>query len=62
MGASACTRPFVVAELVIASKKMIEKRTEEYKSLQRREDFAEEEDINNLHCDFKTLDNTAADL
>jgi hypothetical protein len=33
MGASACTRPFVVAELVIASKKMIEKRTEEYKSL-----------------------------
>jgi hypothetical protein len=33
MGASACSRPFVVAELVIASKKLLQKRAEAYKSV-----------------------------
>lgn len=63
MGASACSRPFVVAELVVASKSLLQKRVEAYKGNEHDWKAAlPEKDIGQLKCDFATLDNTAQDL
>jgi hypothetical protein len=67
MGASACSKPHVVAELVIASKKLIEERAREY-SGERHNDRSQvevyERDFTELPkvCDFGLLNNTSADL
>lgn len=61
MGASACSRPFVVAELVIQSKKLIQRRVSDYAKKERSSHHVPEEDISELHCDFSALDNSKAD-
>ena len=59
MGASACSKPFVVQELVIATKDLITKRVRNYR--EKRDDNPEgtlyavkEHDLADMHksCDF----------
>mmetsp|Transcript_21056 Transcript_21056/g.32601 ORF Transcript_21056/g.32601 Transcript_21056/m.32601 type:complete len:348 (+) Transcript_21056:176-1219(+) len=66
MGASACSKPFVVQELVIASKDLVKQRAHRYldkgpKNERRNDD---EYDISTIdkHCDFSALNNSKEDL
>lgn len=63
MGASACSRPFVVAEMAIQSKKLIERRAAEYIKIEKTDHPVNEgNDIHQNTCDFSTLQNTNGDL
>lgn len=64
MGASACSRPHVVAEMVIASKELIEERSREYLGEAKSHVEIYERDFSELPkvCDFSLLNNTSADL
>ena len=67
MGANACSKPHVVAELVVASKNLIEERSKVYKG-EKTNDKTQvelyERDANQLTevCDFRVLKNADADL
>jgi len=69
MGASACSKPFVVQELVIASKDLIRDRATQYKQKGANnggipQDHKPEYDITSLkkHCNFELMNNTKEDL
>lgn len=56
MGATACSKPFVISELVIASKELVEKRARKYSPAEH------EYPIKDLpkFCDFSVLNNKNA--
>jgi hypothetical protein len=66
MGANACSKPHVVAELVIASKNLIEERSKVYreKKIDDKTQVETEKEAGEIadHCDFKVLANADADL
>jgi len=69
MGASACSKPFVVQELVIANKDMLTKRVRNYKEHRNSEPDgtlyeSKEQDLADMHkfCNFDITNNTELDL
>jgi len=63
MGAIACGKPFVVQELVVASKELLRQRAKQHRALLEKE-HREEPDVSELPkaCDFGMLDNSNVDL
>jgi len=71
MGASACSKPFVVQELLISSSQLIIDRVNKYKAIEGEGEVDQEHNFGQVehpvkmlpeHCQFKTLDNTGVDL
>ena len=66
MGASACSKPFVVQELVISSKQLIVERAQKYHDSVKdsSNSVTNEHDLSEMgkYCDFTTFDNSAATL
>ena len=69
MGATACSRPFVVQELVIANKDMLTKRIQNYREHRDNEPDGtlygpKEHDLADMHkfCDFTQMNNSALTL
>ena len=69
MGASSCSKPFVVQELVIAAKELVAQRARHYHDLRTSNTSAAslgptERDVSELDrlCDLTALNNTKADL
>jgi len=71
MGASSCSKPFVIQELLIAHKDIIDQRGKKYNEIRRSSDKAvlnqlggEEHPIENMvyNCNFSTFDNSNSSL
>jgi len=69
LGASGCSKPFVVQEMVLISKELVKKRSDRYAELKNSESSSasnglKEHQISELAhlCDFSTLKNARADL
>jgi len=70
MGASSCSKPFIVQELVIASKELLVRRANKYHELRDKQNpnehskIPKEHDLQDFHkfCDFSRFNNSALDL